>query len=152
MKFKLQKSGRRKQDSIQDAVRSGLPLAGLLAVAALAGCATDSAEEPLEVEVIDVLCDESVAGFVWHYQPELPQETGVYVVREGDTLSRIAREYRVPLETLRTMNRFSSEEANRLKVGQEIIVPLRSNQKNEVVPPAIAGVPAPQVEVNNEAE
>lgn len=39
MKFPLKKSGRKRQEAIREAIRSGVPLAGMLAAAAFtAGC------------------------------------------------------------------------------------------------------------------
>ncbi len=44
MKFKLQKTNRKKQDAIQKAIKNGLPLAGLLAGAAIStGCGEKNA-------------------------------------------------------------------------------------------------------------
>lgn len=50
-----------------------------------------------------------------------PTWTGSYVVQRGDTLSAIAARYKVSVQDLQQTNRI--EQANRITVGQKIVVP-----------------------------
>jgi len=57
----------------------------------------------------------------------------VYVVKEGETLAGIARRYGLEMETLKDVNGLS--DADRIQIGQELILPLNA--------PAAAFVPTP---------
>jgi peptidoglycan endopeptidase LytE len=47
-----------------------------------------------------------------------------YVIKAGDTLSRIAREFNVTLDALLEANKDRISNPNRIKVGDEIIIPV----------------------------
>jgi LysM repeat protein len=57
----------------------------------------------------------------------------IYVIKSGDTLSRIAREFNVSLDALLEANKDRISNPNRIKVGDEIIIPV---PVTEEVPPA----------------
>lgn len=61
----------------------------------------------------------------------LPAQTESYTVKSGDTLIQIARQRGVSIEILKKLNKFSDSQANKIKVGQKILVPKIINQKNE---------------------
>jgi len=48
------------------------------------------------------------------------QGTGKHTVRNGETLSAIALRYRVDLDTLRQMNRLTTD---KIRVGQTLVIP-----------------------------
>ncbi|HSL77273.1 MAG TPA: LysM peptidoglycan-binding domain-containing protein [Candidatus Limnocylindrales bacterium] len=48
----------------------------------------------------------------------------VYVIKTGDTLSRIARQFNVSLDALLAANKERISNPNRIRVGDEIIIPL----------------------------
>ncbi len=52
-----------------------------------------------------------------------------YVIKSGDTLSRIAREFNVSLDALLEANKDRITNPNRIKVGDEIIIPLPSTEE-----------------------
>ena len=55
----------------------------------------------------------------------VPEPTpGVYVIKAGDTLSRIARQFNVTLDALLAANKDRISNPNRIRVGDEIIIPL----------------------------
>jgi LysM repeat protein len=55
----------------------------------------------------------------------IPEPTPqVYVIKAGDTLSRIAREFNVSLDALLDANKDRISNPNRIRVGDEIIIPL----------------------------
>ena len=50
-----------------------------------------------------------------------PAKGATHIVRKGDTLAEIAKNYGVALETIKSANRLTN--ANRLAIGQELIIP-----------------------------
>jgi LysM repeat protein len=56
----------------------------------------------------------------------------VYVIKSGDTLSKIARAFGLTLDELLAANKDTIEDADRITVGDEIIIPLP-------VPPGTGG-------------
>lgn len=56
-------------------------------------------------------------------QPSAPVDTVEYVVRTGDTLSKIASKHKVPISQVVELNKIS--DPNRIRVGQKLIVPAR---------------------------
>lgn len=48
----------------------------------------------------------------------------VYIVRAGDTMSRIANQFGVPLQTLIDANREAIPNPDTLQIGQEVIIPV----------------------------
>ncbi len=54
--------------------------------------------------------------------PEEAPSTAVYVVKDGDTLSSIARRHKMSLAQIIALNKFSQKQANRLRLGQKIKV------------------------------
>ena len=75
--------------------------------------------------------ESSVAG-----SPEPSIDAGptptVYVVQSGDTMSRIANKFHVPLGLLIEANRDAIPNPDRLTIGQEVVIP-------EVAPTTIPG-------------
>jgi LysM repeat protein len=70
----------------------------------------------------------------------VPEPTAqTYVIKSGDTLSAIAREFNVSLDALLEANKDTISNPNRITVGQEIIIPLPETTE----PPAEEGSPAP---------
>ena len=54
---------------------------------------------------------------------------GEYIVKTGDTPEKIARKHHVRLAALMEANKFSEEDAKRLRVDQKIVIPGRSSGK-----------------------
>ena len=69
----------------------------------------------------------------------IPEPTPqVYVIKSGDTLSRIAREFNVTLDALLEANKDTISNPNRIKVGDEIIIPLPETTEAPAEPSASA--------------
>ena len=67
----------------------------------------------------------------------IPEPTPqVYVIKAGDTLSRIARENNVTLDALLAANKETITNPNRIKVGDEIIIPLPETTEAPAEPSA----------------
>lgn len=155
MKTKLNRESRERQNAIHKALAAGIPLAGLLtATLFTAGCGESTAPvmgrievAPASSECAPVVRGEAVsppkqpAPCVFRTAgvplppppklPDLPKEIENYTVQAGDTLSKIARSRKTSTEILMRLNEFSREQADRLKAGQQIKVPLLPNRKNE---------------------
>jgi LysM repeat protein len=60
----------------------------------------------------------------------IPEPTPqIYVIKSGDTLSRIAREFNVTLDALLEANKDRISNPNRIKVGDEIIIPVPATEE-----------------------
>ncbi len=167
MKFKLRKTDKNKQATIRQTIQRGLPLASLLASAAFsAGCSEKSttrlagkipppeSRQYIDGDIIPVPTEPApeavrirkVAGMLPARPQEiqLPEKTETYTVKSGDTLHRIAKNNGVSVEVLKALNNFTGEQANKLTVGQDIIVPQKDNRSNEKdTPLPMLGAPRP---------
>lgn len=166
MKYQLNESSQKRQKAILDALKTGVPLAGLLAVTALTGggCGSsdstvgitapvpaESAKAPAPqlnrpnenqdpalrgkpVTVGDIPANGINEGkpdipplpgapLPPERQLELPKQTAVYRAVKGDTMWKIAKAHNTTLDVLLALNRMSREQAAKIIVGQEIIVP-----------------------------
>jgi len=56
--------------------------------------------------------------------PEATQQ--IYVARSGDTMSRIANKFHVPLATLVEANKTNIPNPDKLKIGDQVIIPTSS--------------------------
>jgi LysM repeat protein len=60
----------------------------------------------------------------------IPQPTPqVYTIKTGDTLSKIARKFNVTLDALLAANKDTIKNPNRIRVGDEIVIPLPETQE-----------------------
>lgn len=166
MKYQLNESSQKRQKAILDALKTGVPLAGLLAVTALSGGGCGSSE-PLTGDIAPVAAESSKAPAPQPNRPnedkepvlrgkpvipgesfsneinegkpvtttivgaplpperqlELPKQTAVYRAVKGDTMWKIAKAHNTTLDVLLALNRMNREQAAKIIVGQEIIVP-----------------------------
>ncbi len=169
MKFKLRKADKNKQATIRQTIQRGLPLASLLASAAFsAGCgesktrtiAGTPAPPPESRQYIDgdvipastepnpeAIRIRKVVGMLpaRPQEVQLPEKTEIYIVKSGDTLHRIAKNNGASVDILKALNNFTGEQANKLTVGQEIIVPQKDNRSSEKdTPLPMLGAPPPR--------
>ena len=63
----------------------------------------------------------------------------VYTIKTGDTLSKIARKFNVTLDALLAANKDTIKNPNRIRVGDEIVIPLPETQE---VPAATSASPS----------
>ena len=69
----------------------------------------------------------------------VPEPTAqTYVIKAGDTLSKIAREFNVTLDALLEANKETISNPNRIRVGDEIIIPLPETTEAPAQPSASA--------------
>jgi LysM repeat protein len=60
----------------------------------------------------------------------IPEPTPqIYLIKSGDTLSRIAHEFNVTLDALLEANKDRISNPNRIKVGDEIIIPVPATEE-----------------------
>jgi LysM repeat protein len=70
----------------------------------------------------------------------IPEPTPqVYTIKTGDTLSKIARKFNVTLDALLAANKDTIKNPNRIRVGDEIVIPLPDTQQ---VPAASSASPS----------
>ena len=166
MKYQLNESSQKRQKAILDALKTGVPLAGLLAVTALSGGGCGSSDSTVGI-IAPVSAESSKAPAPQPNRPnenpepalrgkstivgeipaneinegkpdipplpgaplpperqlELPKQTAVYRAVKGDTMWKIAQTHNTTLDVLLALNRMSREQAAKIIVGQEIIVP-----------------------------
>jgi LysM repeat protein len=72
--------------------------------------------------------------------PPAPTPT-VYIVKTGDTMSKIARKFGVSLDDLIAANKDNIKNPDKLKVGDEVIIPLA--QPSAAASPAASASAAP---------
>jgi LysM repeat protein len=73
----------------------------------------------------------------------VPEPTAqVYVIKAGDTLSAIAREFNVSLDALLAANKDTISNPNRIKVGDEIIIPLPETTEPPAEPSEASAAPS----------
>ena len=108
-KVPLNPEHRAGQKKIRKMLAAGLPLAVLMS--GLSGC--DSEMPP------KVICGAMPPEIVDKELPREPVRT-VHVVKEGDTLETIARQYDTTVAKLKELNSLTDEQADRIKPGQEI--------------------------------
>jgi len=65
----------------------------------------------------------------------------VYVVKSGDTMSKIANKFNVPLDELLAANKDTIKDPDKIAVGDEIVIPVPSSV--EPSPSAAGSAPAP---------
>lgn len=56
----------------------------------------------------------------------------IYIVKDGDILGKIAKRYKINLEELKKFNNMSDQQANKLKIGQKILLPPKNIIKKEI--------------------
>ena len=119
-KIPLDPEHRAGQKKIRKMLAAGLPLAALMS--GLAGCdfftAKTSGVPPREPEISDEVKpkDASVRGKMI-LEPVCP---AVHVVKAGDTLGSIARQYGTTAGKLKKLNGFPDKEPVQLTAGQKI--------------------------------
>lgn len=162
MKSKLGKNAAKQQSMLKKAIRNGLPLAGLFAALPLAGCGENVPAIAIDGDIAPVTENRQTtaptrgtvavtptipptAGVPLPPPPKLPEQTEVYTVKSGDTLGKIAQKYGSSVEILKQLNKLSDVQSNKLQEGQKIVVPQKTNQKNEsTATPVILGKPMSQ--------
>ncbi|MDD3885301.1 MAG: LysM peptidoglycan-binding domain-containing protein [Victivallaceae bacterium] len=137
MNSKLGKKVAPKQSVLKKSIKLGIPLAGLFAALPLAGMGENASATAVDGDTA-MPPKRSGANAVRGEMPVtgepilvLPQATTVYVVKSGDTLSKIAVKYNTSVEKLKELNQLSGNQADKLQHGQKLIVPTPANRKNE---------------------
>ncbi len=141
--MKLSKKNNDIQSAIRRALAFGTPLGSLLVgLAAQSNAAQDTKDMALSGEIRSVatnavnetkvtqpvvmgkmrITPRPLAGVPMKLpcKPTVPE--GKYYVKAGDTLTKIASEYKTTVAELKRLNGFDDERANRIKVGEVINV------------------------------
>lgn len=124
----LPAKSRKTQAKIRRLIAAGIPLATLLAAGTtVSGADVKSYKTPglppppaKQMPVVGLIA-----------MPQQYPLPPTYVVKRGDTLFAIAQKHNVSVKVLRKLNNLSEEEAEKLSVGQKILLPQPDNRKNE---------------------
>ena len=130
-KIPLDPEHKARQKKIRKMLAAGLPLAALMS--GLSGCdegprvrmlgmppddledrPVQRIEEPPRVEMSGVMLSPDERGKIREQIPE------VHVVKTGDTLESIARQYGTTVANLKELNGLTGKQADLIKPGQEI--------------------------------
>ena len=115
---------RTRQKMIRKMLAAGLPLVVL--IGCLSGCGKKAEvskpqpssavtkKEPVQQQQVEVQQPEIKE------EPSSPAPGTVHLVKKGDTLSSIAKQYGTTVAKLQKLNGMTESQANRLKIGQEI--------------------------------
>ena len=149
--MKLSKKNKARQRAIQKTIASGKALGGLLVgfAATVVGCG----ERYSPAHTMGVILDHTgqqvnatsedtevfvTGGVIAEPEPQPPQpkpllSSGQYRVKDGDSLTKIAKTYGTTVAELKRLNGFDDVRANNLIAGEIIKVPqTKSNTVNEV--------------------
>ena len=125
-KIPLKEGTRKRQNKIRKIVAAGLPLAALMTGLAGSSSGKELArptpgvppreKSQADKRVYPVVGKQPVRG-------EMPIEKkpeNIHVVRNGDTLSSIARKYGTTVAELKKLNNLTDEQIHMIRIGQEI--------------------------------
>jgi hypothetical protein len=62
----------------------------------------------------------------------------VYVIKQGDTMSKVAKKFNVPLDELLAANKATVKNADKIAIGDEIIIPVPASVEEPSAPAATA--------------
>ena len=124
----LPAKSRKTQTKIRRLIAAGIPLAALLAAGTtVSGAEVKSCRTPgLPPQPAKQM---PTAGLI--AMPPQARSAHIYVVKRGDTLSAIAKKHNVSVKVLRQLNDLTEEAADKLSIGQKILLPQPDNRKNE---------------------
>lgn len=120
--------------------RGILPLAILLTGGAFAG-AQNAVDLPAAPSARVLTLDDVPEMLPAPLAPARVEAPPVHVVRRGETLYRIAKQYGVGVNELRRANNLKSNRA--VPVGAHLTLPVRPPEPEQFLPPARALLPAP---------
>ncbi len=149
--MKLSKKNKARQRDIQKTIASGTALGGLL-VGLTAATVVGGCKEPAPARTMGVILDHTgqqvnatnedtevfvTGGVIAEPEPQPPQpkpllSSGQYRVKDGDSLTKIAKTYGTTVAELKRLNGFDDARADKLIIGEVIKVPSQKpNAVNE---------------------
>ncbi|HZG66784.1 MAG TPA: LysM peptidoglycan-binding domain-containing protein, partial [Herpetosiphonaceae bacterium] len=118
-------------DHVANTVRSLIRLGAVLALLALAGCAGDplssagrivpTAQPDIRITPAPAQDVRATATAFARQAIPTPTPAGLYIVKPGDTLSKIADEHATTVDEIMAANNLS--DPNRIEIGQHLTIP-----------------------------
>ena len=122
--MKLSNNQKKLQKQIQKLLLSGIPLVTLIP-GDLEGYENKSA--PIRGEI-----------------PSVKQKLRIYIVKNGDTMCKIAKEHGTTVKELCRINGIPEENAGKLKIGQKLQLPIKNAVKEKNIQMPVGTVAAPE--------
>ena len=123
--MKLSNNQKKLQKQIQKLLLSGLPLVTLI---------------PGDLEGYENKSAPTIRGEI----PSVKQKLRIYIVKNGDTMCKIAKEHETTVKELCRINGIPEENAGKLKIGQKLQLPIKNAVKKKNIQMPVGTVAAPE--------
>ena len=123
--MKLSNNQKKLQKQIQKLLLSGIPLVTLI---------------PGDLEGYENKSAPTIRGKI----PSVKQKLRIYIVRNGDTMCKIAKEHETTVKELCRINGIPEENAGKLKIGQKLQLPIKNAVKEKNIQMPVGTVAAPE--------
>ena len=123
--MKLSNNQKKLQKQIQKLLLSGIPLVTLI---------------PGDLEGYENKSAPTIRGEI----PSVKQKLRIYIVRNGDTMCKIAKEHETTVKELCRINGIPEENAGKLKIGQKLQLPIKNAVKEKNIQMPVGTVAAPE--------
>ena len=123
--MKLSNNQKKLQKQIQKLLLSGIPLVTLI---------------PGDLEGYENKSAPTIRGKI----PSVKQKLRIYIVKNGDTMCKIAKEHETTVKELCRINGIPEENAGKLKIGQKLQLPIKNAVKKKNIQMPVGPVAAPE--------
>ena len=123
--MKLSNNQKKLQKQIQKLLLSGIPLVTLI---------------PGDLEGYENKSAPTIRGEI----PSVKQKLRIYIVKNGDTMCKIAKEHETTVKELCRINGIPEENAGKLKIGQKLQLPIKNAVKEKNIQMPVGTVAAPE--------
>ena len=123
--MKLSNNQKKLQKQIQKLLLSGIPLVTLI---------------PGDLEGYENKSAPTIIG----EPPSVKQKLRIYIVKNGDTMCKIAKEHETTVKELCRINGIPEENAGKLKIGQKLQLPIKNAVKEKNIQMPVETVAAPE--------
>ena len=123
--MKLSNNQKKLQKQIQKLLLSGIPLVTLI---------------PGDLEGYENKSAPTIRGKI----PSVKQKLRIHIVKNGDTMCKIAKEHETTVKELCRINGIPEENAGKLKIGQKLQLPIKNAVKEKNIQMPVGTVAAPE--------
>ena len=123
--MKLSNNQKKLQKQIHKLLLSGIPLVTLI---------------PGDLEGYENKSAPTIRGEI----PSVKQKLRIYIVKNGDTMCKIAKEHETTVKELCRINGIPEENAGKLKIGQKLQLPIKNAVKEKNIQMPVGTVAAPE--------
>ena len=123
--MKLSNNQKKLQKQIHKLLLSGIPLVTLI---------------PGDLEGYENKSAPTIRGEI----PSVKQKLRIYIVKNGDTMCKIAKEHETTVKELCRINGIPEENAGKLKIGQKLQLPIKNAVKKKNIQMPVGTVAAPE--------